>query len=92
MEIDNEIARKSNQYANAALLSAVFLLIFGFGMGFVNLAFFMLGIVFALAGIVKGGSVKTVRNKCILALIIIVVTSLLNFLGVLPPLIDFVIS
>lgn len=85
-------SKKAKQCSNAALFSSILLIVFGFGFGVVNMAFFLIAIALAIFGLVKNeGNVRSVKIKCI-SVIVIVLAAIGFYLMGLHGLIDFIIK
>jgi len=65
--LTQEIDKKIQSYAMAALFGGILQVFFGFGFGFVNLAIFLITLVTSITALVKnrGGSTKVVIFSCI---------------------------
>ena len=87
--MEEQDLKRAKGYSTAALFSSTLLIVFGFGFGFVNMAFFLIAIILAILGLVKNkGRMKSVKIKCISAIIIALVAVILYFAGIPGPL-DF---
>jgi len=90
--MEEQDLKKAKEYSTAALFSSILLIIFGFGFGVVNMAFFLMAIALSIFGLVKNkGNIKSVKIKCISAIVIVLVTVVLSFAG-FSGLIDFFIK
>jgi len=90
--MEEQDLKKLKQYSNAALVSSVLLLVFGFGFGVVNMLFFLIALALAGFGLARNKeNVRSVKNKCIFAIVIVLIAVGLFLIGV-PGLIDFVID
>ena len=90
--MEEQDLKKAKQYSNAALLSSIFLIVFGFGFGVVNMAFFLIAITLAILGLARNkGNVRSAKVKCISAIIIVLVVVGLSLIG-FSGLIDFFIK
>ncbi len=90
--MEEQNLKKAKEYSTAALFSSILLIIFGFGFGVVNMAFFLISIALSIFGLVKNkGNIKSVKIKCISAIVIVLVTVVLSFAG-FSGLIDFFIK
>jgi len=90
--MEEQDLKKAKEYSTAALFSSILLIIFGFGFGVVNMAFFLIAIALSIFGLVKNkGNIKSVKIKCISAIVIVLVTVVLSFAG-FSGLIDFFIK
>ena len=90
--MEEQDLKKAKQYSNAAFLSSIFLIVFGFGFGFVNMAFFLIAITLAILGLARNkGNIRSIKAKCISAIIIVLVVTSLSLIG-FSGLIDFFIK
>jgi uncharacterized membrane protein YjjP (DUF1212 family) len=90
--MEDQDFKKLSQYSNASLVSSILLLVFGFGFGVVNMAFFLIALVLAGFGLARNKeNIRSVKKKCISAIIIVLVAVGLSLIG-FPGLIDFVIN
>lgn len=90
--MEEQDLKKAKEYSTAALFSSILLIVFGFGFGVVNMAFFLIAIALSIFGLVKNKSdIKSVKIKCISAIVIVLVTVVLSFAG-FSGLIDFFIK
>ncbi|MDP2632094.1 MAG: hypothetical protein Q8P25_00020 [Candidatus Curtissbacteria bacterium] len=80
--MEEQNLKKAKEYSNAALFSSILLVVFGFGFGFVNMAFFLIAIATSIFGLVRNkAGIKSVKIKCISAIVIVLVTVVLTFVG-----------
>ncbi len=90
--MNEEEFKKIKKYSDVALLSSILLIIFGFGFGLVNMAFFLIAIALAILGLTKNKSnIKSVKIKCISAIIIILIAISFYLIG-FPNFIDFIVN
>ncbi|KKT53743.1 MAG: hypothetical protein UW45_C0027G0009 [Parcubacteria group bacterium GW2011_GWC2_44_22] len=90
--MDGQNLKKNKEYSTAALFSSILSLVFGFGFGFVNIAFFLIAITLAIISLVKNKeNNKNVKTKCIWAIMIVFITMVLSFVG-FHGLINFIIN